>query len=92
MALGPTSGGALVTVLTGSDLTILPPLSTKKHTTTVGAKHTGTTTTTAPVTQVTVVDPTLVKVDKSLSAPSAVTQALAPWDPRSCGPHGTPGP
>jgi LCP family protein required for cell wall assembly len=92
MALGPTTGGALITVRTGSDLTILPPRSAKKHTTSAGTKHISTSTTTAPVTQVTVVDPTLVKVDTSLSAPSAVTQALAPWDPRSCGPHGTPGP
>jgi LCP family protein required for cell wall assembly len=92
MALGPTSGGALVTVLTGSDLAISLPVSVIKHTTTTTTKHTGTTTTTAHVTQVTVVDPTLVKTDKTLSAPSAVTQALQPWDPRSCGPHGTPGP
>lgn len=101
MALGPTTGGALITVLTGSDLTVLPPVTPRKHTTTTTTKrsrtttttaHSGTTTTTAPVTQVTVADPTLVKTDTSLSAPSAVTQALEPWDPRSCGPHGRPGP
>ena len=92
LALGPTTGGALITVRTGSDLTILPPLSMRTHTTSTTTKHVATTTTTAPVTQVTVADPTLVKADPSLSAPSAVAQGLQPWDPRSCGPNGTPGP
>lgn len=97
MALGRTTAGALVTVLTGSDIMVIPTI-TKQHrattaTTTTSQKRVATSTTThAPVTQVTVVDPATVRADRSLSAPTAVTQALQPWDPRSCGPHNRPGP
>jgi LCP family protein required for cell wall assembly len=95
MALGRTTAGAEVTVLTGSDVSILAaPHKTSTTTTTLKRKHhaTATTTTTKPVTQITVVDPTAVKNDTELSAPTDVTQALQPWDPRSCGPNGTEGP
>ena len=96
MALGPTVGGALITVRTGSDLTIIaPPAKTSTSTTTTKPGHhvtATTTTTTRPLTQITVVDPAKVKADRGLSAPTAVTQALQPWDPRSCGPHGAAGP
>ena len=95
MALGRTTAGAMVTVLTGSDVSVLPPASkTPTTTSTLKGKHhhASTTTTTKPVTQITVVDPSSVKHDTSLSAPTAVTQALQPWDPRSCGPNGTEGP
>ena len=85
MALGPTTGGAQVTVLTGSDISVLP-VQTKVTTTTVKNKKSGATTTTVKsVTTSTLNDP-------SLSAPTPVTQALQPWDPRSCGPNNTPGP
>ena len=95
MALGRTTGGAEVTVLTGSDVSVLaPPHTTSTTTTTLKRKHhgTATTTTTRPVTQITVVDPSAVKHDTDLSAPTDVTQALQLWDPRSCGPNGTEGP
>jgi hypothetical protein len=95
MALGRTTGGAEVTVLTGSDVSVLAPAHTTSTTsTTLKRKHhaTATTTTTKPVTQITVVDPSAVKHDTDLSAPTDVTQALQPWDPRSCGPNGTEGP
>jgi len=93
MALGPTTGGAEVTVLTGSDVSIIAPPHKTSTTTTVKKKHHGsTTTTTRPTTQITVVDPSAVKHDTQLSAPTDVTQALQPWDPRSCGPNGTEGP
>jgi len=95
MALGRTTAGALVTVLTGSDVSVLaPPRTTTATTTTLKRKHHGTptTTTTRPVTQITVVDPAAVKHDTELSAPTDVTQALQPWDPRSCTPSGGEGP
>ena len=95
MALGRTTAGADVTVLTGSDVSVIaPPHTTTTTTTTPKRKHHGspTTTPTRPVTQITVVDPAAVKHDTDLSAPTDVTQALQPWDPRSCGPNGTEGP
>jgi LCP family protein required for cell wall assembly len=94
MALGRTTAGATVTVLTGSDASVLPLPHKSTTTTTLKKKHhgTGTTTTTKPPTQITVVDPSAVKHDKELSAPTLVVQALQPWDPRSCGPNGTEGP
>jgi hypothetical protein len=94
MALGRTTAGATVTVLTGSDASVLPPPhKTTTTTTTIKKKHHGgTTTTTGPPTQITVVDPSAVKHDTELSAPTDVVQALQPWDPRSCGPNGTEGP
>jgi LCP family protein required for cell wall assembly len=95
MALGRTTAGATVTVLTGSDVSVIAP-ARKVPTTTTTLKskhhHPPTTTTTRPVTQITVVDPSAVKHDTSLSAPTDVTQVLQPWDPRSCGPNGTEGP
>jgi len=72
-----------VTVLTGSDVSVLaPPHKTSTTTTTLKKKRhaTATTTTTKPVTQITVVDPSAVKHDTELSAPTDVTQALQPWD------------
>jgi LCP family protein required for cell wall assembly len=94
MAIGHVVTGSVVTVVTGTDLGVLPVPSTHPLTTTTvkGRHHGASTTTTRPVTQITVVDPNAVRHDQLLSKPTAVTQALAPWDPRSCGPHGTPGP
>jgi LCP family protein required for cell wall assembly len=95
MAIGHVIKGSVVTVITGTDLGVAPVPSTHPTTTTtVKGHHHGavTTTTTRPVTQITVVDPNAVRHDQLLSAPTAVTQALARWDPRSCGPHNTPGP
>ncbi len=101
MALGPTMGGATVTVVAGSDLAVLPvahagtPAATTHGTTTTRPPAASTPTTTTATTTTTTAgayDPTLVKQDPSLSAPTSVSMALQPWDPRSCGPNGTPGP
>ena len=101
MALGHVVAGTQVTVVMGSDVGVVPvtahattTTTTKGHhaTTTTTRGHHATTTTTTPSTQITVVDPSAVKHDVALSAPTPVTQALAPWDPRSCGPNGTEGP
>jgi LCP family protein required for cell wall assembly len=87
MALGPTTGGAQVTVLTGSDILMVPThpkaTPTTKGKVTVAAANAGS--------SLTVADPSTVKADAALSAPTAVTQPLQPWDPRSCGPNNTPG-
>ena len=88
MALGPVPAGARVRVVTGSDISVIPPASAPSTTTTVKKGHATTTTTTA----ITVTAPNAVKRDPAMSAPTPVTQTLQPWDPRSCGPHGTPGP
>ncbi len=102
MALGHVVAGTQVTVVMGSDAAVVPvtahaattTTTTKGHhaTTTTTRGHHATTTTTTPSTQITVADPSAVKHDVALSAPTPVTQALAPWDPRSCGPNGTEGP
>jgi hypothetical protein len=87
MALGPTSGGADVTVVTGSDLAVL---ASPTHTTTT--RPTTTSTAAGDSTTTTIVtDPSLVHADASFSAPTPVAQPLQPWDPRSCGPNGTAG-
>ncbi len=103
MALGP-SRGADVTVVTGSDVAVSAPTPaarpTSSTTTTTGASTTttsrSTTTTHHPTssttTTTTVTDPTQLRADPAFSAPTLLNQALQPWDPRSCGPHGTPGP
>ena len=103
MALGHVTAGSQVTVVMGSDAAVVPATSppasatttTTRHrpaaTTTTATGHHATTTTT-PSTQITVADPSAVQHDVALSAPTPVTQALAPWDPRSCGPNGTEGP
>jgi hypothetical protein len=54
--------------------------------------HVATTMTTKPPTQITVVDPSAVKRDRDLSAPTDVVQSLQPWDPRSCTASGGEGP
>jgi hypothetical protein len=94
MALGHVAAGSSVTLLTGSDLAIMPlARRTAPVTTTSSGHHTApATTTTSSPTTITVVDPNAVKHDVALSAPTAVTQPLAPWDPRSCTPQGTEGP
>jgi LCP family protein required for cell wall assembly len=96
MALGRTTAGATVTVLTGSDVSVIAPAPrVPATTTTLKGKHhhhVATTTTTKPPTQITVVDPSAVKRDRDLSAPTDVVQSLQPWDPRSCTASGGEGP
>ena len=97
MALGRTTAGATVTVLTGSDVSVIPPPHKTTTTTTTtlkqqASRNARTTTTTKPSTQITVVDPSAVKHDTDLSAPTDVVQALQPWDPRSCGTERNRGP
>jgi LCP family protein required for cell wall assembly len=80
--------GALVTVQTGTDLTVksapspTPTTTSPKSTSTTSTKSTSTTTTT-------LYDPPGVSTNSSFSAPSPTNPALEPWDPRACNAAGT---
>jgi LCP family protein required for cell wall assembly len=80
----------MVTVQTGSDLTIAtknwaaPPTTTTSTSTSTTTTIRGGTTTTTAVTATTVFDPPGVSSDNNLSAPSYTAQPLEPWDPRAC--------
>ncbi len=79
--------GAIVTVQTGTGLTVKPTPTTK--TTKPHSKSSSTTS----VTTTTAYVPPGLKGNGDFTAPSAVSQALAPYDPRSCNAAGTgPGP
>jgi len=79
MALGPTTGGAQVTVVTGSDFAVNAPSTQPTTTTSTGAGSS----TTAPVATTTpTTNPS--SLNSEIGAPSPSTQALAPFDPRSC--------
>ena len=83
--------GAIATVETGTGLTVTPRTAVKKtktttHTTTTSTAKSSVTTTTAYV-------PPGIKGNSKFTAPSAVSGANAPYDPRSCNAAGTgPGP
>lgn len=86
------SHGALVTVQTGTDLTVatrdwtaVPPPA-KKHHPTTSSTTAPTVTTTTHVTPTTVYDPGLLNRDPTFSHPSDLAQPLEPWDPRACTP------
>ena len=79
MALGPTTDGARVTVVTGTQFTVDPPAAVPTGTAT-GSTATGsgtpaaTTTTTTPASASTA----------AFQAPTPAVEALQPWDPRAC--------
>jgi len=72
MALGPTTDGAQVTVVTGTQFTVNPPASTVTATTAPPA-----TTTPASAT-------TTTPAGAAFQAPTAAVTPLQPWDPRAC--------
>ena len=86
----------MVTVQTGSALSVAtrnwtaPPTtttSTSTSTSTTSPTSTSSTTpTTSPITPTTVLDPPGVSTDNNFSAPSDTAQPLQPWDPRACSP------
>jgi LCP family protein required for cell wall assembly len=81
-ALGPTTDGAQVTVVTGTQFSVSPPAATPAAagpTTTVPATTTTTTTASGTATS----GPFL--------PPTAAVTPLQPWDPRSCSATGGPG-
>jgi LCP family protein required for cell wall assembly len=80
--------GAIVTVETGTGLTVTP-----KSTTKTTKPHTKTSSTSSAATTTTAYVPPGLKGNSKFTAPSAVSAALAPYDPRSCNAAGTgPGP
>jgi LCP family protein required for cell wall assembly len=89
--------GDMVTVQTGSALSVAtrdwtaPPTttttsSTSTSTSTSSTTPPSTTPTTQPVTATTVLDPPGISTDDGLSKPSDTAQPLEPWDPRACAP------
>jgi LCP family protein required for cell wall assembly len=78
LGMGPTANGADVTVVTGSNFSVNAPAS-KKGTASTGTAPAGPSTTASPSTS-------------SLGTPTATSQALAPFDPRSCTASGGEGP
>jgi hypothetical protein len=90
----PTSQSADVVVVTGSNFAVNPPTSSP---TTVPGTTPSTSSTSSPsstavgsVTTTTVPGP--LADNPNLSAPSGSTEALEPWDPRSCSASGGEGP
>lgn len=88
------TSGALVTVQTGTGLTVataakVTSTSTKhkSSSTTASTKHKSSSS--AGVSTTTVYDPPGIKTNNSFSAPSLVNQALEPYDPRACNAAGT---
>ena len=77
---GQPTPGADVTVVTGSDFAVSPPAS--------GGSSVSTPATSSPASGVTTTSPS----GASLSAPTSATEALAPFDPRSCTSSGGEGP
>ncbi|HXQ18224.1 MAG TPA: LCP family protein [Acidimicrobiales bacterium] len=86
MAMGPTTDGAEVTVLTGSDFAVNAPPGTATSTTTtvVPASGAPTTTPAAPPTTTTTIPP-------GFDPATAPVEALSAWDPRSCTAGGAEG-
>ena len=94
MAFAPTTDGAQVTVVTGTDFAVNQPTPLVPPSTTTtppvkakGTEKASTTTTTSP-TPTTTTLPT----PQNFSAPTAPVEAFQPWDPRSCTASGGEGP
>ncbi|MBF6557450.1 MAG: LCP family protein [Acidimicrobiales bacterium] len=82
-ALGPTSNGADVTVVTGSQFAINAPAPAVGTATTATAAATPATTSTPTTTA---------SSSGAFQPPTAAVSPLQPWDPRSCTPQGGEGP
>jgi LCP family protein required for cell wall assembly len=93
-ALGPTTDGAQVTVVTGSQFAVAAPTAPAATGTTPSTSSTGstgvvgTTTTTSPVTTTTQAS----GANAAFQPPTAAVTPLQPWDPRSCTASGGEGP
>jgi LCP family protein required for cell wall assembly len=91
------AAGSVVTLQTGTGLTVKTPnaasgTSTSSTTTVKGTTTTSTSTTTSTVpgtTSTTVYDPPGIASNPDFTAPSSTDQALQPWDPRACNAAGT---
>jgi hypothetical protein len=76
------TAGSLVTVETGTGLSVKPAPTPTKTTTNSNS-------TSATLSTTTAYDPPGMKGNSVFTAPSAVNQALEPWDPRACNAAGT---
>lgn len=87
------SAGAMVTVQTGTGVTMATHAATATTTTTKHATTTSstgkTTTTSRSVTTTTVYTPPGMKGSADFTTPSATNMPLQPWDPRACNAAGT---
>ena len=83
MALGPTTDGAQVTVVTGSQFAVNLPAASGTSTSVAGAAST----TTAPSSTA-----TTSAANGAFQTASAAETPLQPWDPRSCAASGGEGP
>ncbi len=85
-ALGPTTDGAAVTVVTGTQFTVVPPSSAAPAPTAATAPAATSPAATAPA----------ASASQGTSGPfqpvTTPTSPLQPWDPRSCTPTGGEGP
>ena len=93
--------GDVVTVETGTDLSVRPPVAVASTVTTVKSKSTtttnekksakkkSTTTTSASGTTTTIYGPPGVGANSDFSAPNPTNPAMEPWDPRACNAAGT---
>lgn len=82
------TAGAIVTVQIGTGLSVRPTVASKTKTTNAPSKTSSTSTSKVPTTTTPYVPPGL-KGNKDFTTPSAVSQALMPWDPRGCNAAGT---
>ena len=80
-ALGPTTDGAQVTVVTGTQFAVNAPAAT-------ATPAAGATPTTPPTTAS---SPASSASSAAFQPPTAAVTPLQPWDPRSCTPQGGPG-
>jgi LCP family protein required for cell wall assembly len=85
MALGPTTDGAQVTVVTGSQFSVNPPVSATATTAAPGATASSSNSTAATATSSTSLS------SAAFQPPSAAVTPLQPWDPRSCTATGSEG-
>ena len=80
-ALGPTTDGAQVTVVTGTQFTVDAPVATTPATSAAGVASTTTPVPAAPSTTTTT---SASASAAEFQAPSPAVTPLQPWDPRSC--------
>jgi hypothetical protein len=76
MALGPTTDGAMVTVVTGTQFTVNAPAAP--------AAAVAGTATTAPAVATSPTTATTAPSNGAFQAPTAAVSPLQPWDPRAC--------
>jgi LCP family protein required for cell wall assembly len=79
VALGPTTDGAQVTVVTGTQFTVNTPATPAAPAATTGA-----TATTAPAVAASATTTTTTPSNGAFQAPTAAVSPLQPWDPRAC--------